>query len=117
MRTDAAGFRHIPQGRALRLIVGSNLITTDTSRQAILKAIVRAHRWYEQIVVGEVTGLPDIARREKINYAYVKKIFPLALLSPARVEEHLAGLDTAISLDAQLGDIPMQWRTQKAAQA
>jgi len=58
-------FRHIPQGRALRLIVGNSQTTTDASRQAIPKAIARARRWYEQIIEGEVTGLPDIARREK----------------------------------------------------
>jgi hypothetical protein len=108
-------FRHVPQGRALRLIVGSNQITTDASRQAILKAIARARRWYEQIVAGDVTGLPDIARREKINYAYVKKIFPLALLSPARVEEFFSGQAPALSLDALLGGIPMQWRIHKGA--
>jgi len=32
-------FRHVPQKRALRLIVGSNQVRTDSSRPAILKAI------------------------------------------------------------------------------
>ncbi len=104
-------FRHVPQGRALRLVVGSSQITTDVSRQAVLKATARAHRWYEQIITGEVSGLPDIARRENINCAYVSKIFPLALLSPARIEEILRGQDSANSLDALLADIPMQWHT------
>ena len=102
-------FRHVPQGRALRLIVGNNQIITDASRQAIPKAIARARRWYEQIIAGEVASLPDIACREKINYAYVKKIFPLALLSPARVKQIFAGQDSATSLNAILGDIPTPW--------
>ncbi len=109
-------FRHVPQRRALRLIVGSKQITTDSNRQAILKAIARARRWYEQIIAGEVTGLPDIARREKINYAYVKKIFPLALLSPMRVEEIFGGHDSTNSLDGLRADISMQWHTPLVVQ-
>lgn len=110
-------FRHISQGRALRLIVGNNQIITDASRQAIPKAIARARRWYEQIVTGEVASIPAIARREKINYAYVKKIFPLALLSPTHVEQIFAGQDLPPSLDALLAAIPVQWSVRKAAQA
>ena len=102
-------FHHIPQGRALRLIVGNNQITTDASRQAIPKAIARARRWYEQIISNEVVSLPEIARRQKINYAYVKKIFPLALLRPSRIEQILSGQDSAPSLNALLADIPTQW--------
>ncbi|MGO8757004.1 MAG: hypothetical protein ACLQG3_02660 [Terracidiphilus sp.] len=102
-------FHHVSQGRALRLIVGNNQIITDASRQAIPKAIARARRWYEQIIDGEVASLPDIARREKINYAYVKKIFPLALLSPTRIEALFTGTAAAISLDSLLGDITMHW--------
>jgi site-specific DNA recombinase len=109
-------FRHVSQGRALRLIVGSNQVGTDLSRHAILKAIARARRWYEQIVAGEAAGLPDIARREEINYAYVKRIFPLALLSPARVELIFGGHSSALSLHALLADIPTQWRIPPTAQ-
>jgi hypothetical protein len=35
-------FRHVRQGRAVRLVVGDTNITTDASRHAILKAIARA---------------------------------------------------------------------------
>jgi DNA invertase Pin-like site-specific DNA recombinase len=109
LATINCAFRHIPQGRALRLIVGSNQITTDASRQAIPKAIARARRWYEQIIAGEVTGLPDIARREKMNYAYVKKIFPLSFLNPTHIDQICAGQGSASSLDALLAEIPMRW--------
>ena len=107
---DAAWQSRTPADRELflRLIVGSSQITTDASRQAIPKAFARARRWYELIVAGEVASLPDIARREKINYAHVKKIFPLAMLSPTRVEQIFAGQDSAPSLEALLADLPMQ---------
>jgi site-specific DNA recombinase len=54
-------FRHVQQGRALRLIVGNTSITTDASRQAILKAIARARRWYEQITTGKATNIAQLA--------------------------------------------------------
>ena len=37
-------FRHVRQGRAVRLVVGNANLTTDASRKAILKAIARARR-------------------------------------------------------------------------
>jgi DNA invertase Pin-like site-specific DNA recombinase len=107
--TIDCSFRHVPQGRALRLIVGNSQISTDASRQAIPKAIARARLWYEQIISGEVTGLPEIARREKINYAYVKKIFPLVFLNPTHIDQICAGQGSASSLDALLAEIPMRW--------
>ena len=66
-----------------------------------------------RIVAGEVTGLPDIARRENINYAYVNKIFPLSLLSPFRVEELFRSPDSAVTLEALLDDIPMHWHASR----
>ncbi len=52
-------FRHVRQGRAVRLIVGNTNITTDASRQAILKAIARARQWYEQITTGKATSIAN----------------------------------------------------------
>ncbi len=54
-------FRHVQQGRALRLIVGNASITTDASRQAILKAIARARQQYEQITTGKATNIAQLA--------------------------------------------------------
>jgi site-specific DNA recombinase len=60
-------FRHIPQGRALRLIVGNTNITTEASRQAILKAIARARLWYEQLTSGNARA---VSRSSPASTAY-----------------------------------------------
>ena len=55
-------FRHVRQGRAIRLVVGDTSITTDASRQAILKAIARTRHWYEQITTGKARSIRAIGR-------------------------------------------------------
>jgi DNA invertase Pin-like site-specific DNA recombinase len=52
---------HVRQGRAVRLIVGDTSLTTGASRKAILKAIARARRWYEQIATGEAGSIEQLA--------------------------------------------------------
>ena len=64
-------FRHVRQGRALRLIVGNTNITTDASRQAILKAIARARLWYEQITTGQARSICELAGLHGISPRFI----------------------------------------------
>ena len=78
------------------------------------KAIARARSWYELIVQGRVSGLPDICRQQRSTHRYVKNIFPLAFLSPQSVEFLLNDADGhARTLDSLFGGVPMRWNEQK----
>jgi DNA invertase Pin-like site-specific DNA recombinase len=106
-------FRHVAQGSALRLVLGEGQQTSDTSRQAILRAIARARLWYQQIVDGEAPTLHAIVRREGIDASWPKKIFPLAFLSPASTEAILRS-SSELMLKDLLANIPMDWKQQRA---
>jgi hypothetical protein len=106
-------FHHIPQGRALRLIVGNTNITTEASRQAILKAIARARLWYEQLTIGEAGSISQLAGIHGLSQRFLHAQMKLVQLSPQTIESLM---NRPESLPLSLGDllkvIPMNWREQ-----
>jgi hypothetical protein len=61
---------------------------------ALVKAIVRAHRWRQMLESGEYACSADLAKAEKINDSYLGRILRLTLLSPAITEAVLSGRQT-----------------------
>ena len=106
-------FSHIRQGRAVRLIVGDANITTDASRQAILKAIARARRWYERITTGEADSIEQLAGMHAISARFIRMQMKLVLLSPRSIESMMNRTEALpLSLDDLLTSVPKNWREQ-----
>lgn len=106
-------FRHVQQGRALRLIVGNTSITTDASRQAILKTIARARQWYEQITTGKATNIAQLAAIEGVSPRFIRLQMKLVQLSPKSIERLMTRPESLpLSLHDLLSAIPMDWREQ-----
>ena len=81
-----------------------------------MKTIARAHRWFDQLVSGEVKSLTAIATREGLNYRFVGKIIKLAFLAPEIVEAVAEGrqppeLSTELLTKRIL--LPLDWDDQK----
>ncbi len=83
---------------------------------ALVKAIARAHRWFEDIATGRAASLGAIARVEGITDRYVGHLLPLAFLSPHIVEAILDG-SQPVGLTAEAlvkhTDLPLSWNAQK----
>jgi DNA invertase Pin-like site-specific DNA recombinase len=106
-------FRHVQQGRALRLIIGNTSITTVASRQAILKAIARARRWYEQITAGEARSIAQLARMHGVSPRFVRTHMRLVQLGPQAIETMLHRPHSLpLSLTDLLAAVPMNWSEQ-----
>ncbi len=106
-------FRHVQQGRVLRLIVGNTNITTHASRQAILKAIARARRWYEQITTGEASNIAELAGTHGVSPRFIRMQIKLVQLSPQSIERLMTRPESLpLSLDDLLTTIPMNWNAQ-----
>jgi DNA invertase Pin-like site-specific DNA recombinase len=106
-------FRHISQGRALRLIVGNTNITTEASRQAILKAIARARQWYEQITTGKATNIAQLAATDGVSPRFIRMQMKLVQLSPQSIEKLMTRPESLpLSLNDLLAAIPLEWREQ-----
>ena len=108
-------FRHVAQGKSLKLVIGNERSASTASREAIAKAIARARGWYDLIVEGKAAGLFDLASQHGLTHRYVKNIFPLAFLSPESVEFLLNNPDgQPRTLDSLIGKVPMRWGQQRA---
>ena len=111
-------YRHITQGKSLKLVIGNEQSDSLASTEAIAKALARARSWYDLIVQGKATGLADIARQNGVTNRYVKKIFPLASLSPESIEFLLNNLDCQPrTLDSLMGKVPVRWDQQEPLSA
>jgi DNA invertase Pin-like site-specific DNA recombinase len=106
-------FRHVQQGRALRLIVGNTSITTDASRRAILKAVARARQWYEQITTGKAADIAQLAGVGGLSSRLIRMQMKLVQLSPQSIEKLITRPESLpLSLNDLLAAIPMDWREQ-----
>jgi len=83
--------------------------------QAILKAIARARRWYEQLVDGTAPSVSQLAIMHNVSPRYINKVFRLASLSPHSVEKILTQPESLpLSLDDLIDNVPMNWKLQTA---
>ncbi len=104
-------FRH---GRLkVRLIIGDTNITTDASRQAILKAIARARRWYEQITTGQARTIGQLAGLHCLSPRFIRMHMKLVQLGPQAIETMMRRPHSLpLSLTDLLVAIPMNWGEQ-----
>jgi hypothetical protein len=70
------------RGLELRLIIGGADAPPRKPDTALLKAIARAHRWFEELVSGRATSLAAIASRQGVTDRYVTRLIRLAFLAP-----------------------------------
>jgi site-specific DNA recombinase len=80
-------------GGEVRLVLPGNTGADIPIRpqHSLIKAVVRAHDWYAQIVRGERSDIRSIARATGLDERYVGRIFRFAFLAPDIVELILDG--------------------------
>ncbi len=101
------------KGRALRLIIGDTSITSDASRQIILKAIARARHWYEQITTGQARSIAQLAGLNRLSPRLVRMHMKLVQLGPPAIETMMRRPHSLpLSLTDLLAAIPMNWGEQ-----
>jgi hypothetical protein len=80
---------------------------------ALLKAIVRAHRWRQLLEGGEYASSSELAKAEKVNASYLSRILRLTLIAPEIIEAILAGRQPrTLQLDDLLKPLPAAWSQQ-----
>jgi site-specific DNA recombinase len=97
------------------------VIAGDTARPArpdpvLIKAVARAHLWFEDLATGRVPSLQAIADREGITESYVRRLIPLAFLAPGIVKAILEGEQPVELSAARLTGavkLPLDWNEQQ----
>jgi DNA invertase Pin-like site-specific DNA recombinase len=74
------------RGVEMRLIIEGAEVPPRMTDAALLKAIARAHRWFEELLSGRATTLAAIASCEGVTDRYVARLIRLAFLAPKIVE-------------------------------
>jgi hypothetical protein len=81
---------------------------------ALVKAIVRAHRWRQMLESGEYASSAELAEAEKVNASYLSRILRLTLIAPDIIEAILAGRQpSTLQLDDLLKPMPAVWARQR----
>ena len=82
---------------------------------ALVKAVVRAHRWREMIECGEYASSAELAKAQKINDSYLSRILRLTLIAPDIIEAILSGRQSStLQLDDLLKPLPAAWERQRS---
>jgi hypothetical protein len=83
---------------------------------ALVKAVVRAHRWRQMLESGEYSSSAELAKAEKVNDSYLSRILRLTLIAPSIIEAILAGRQpSTVQLDDLLKPLPAVWALQVSA--
>ena len=106
------------RGVELRLIVGDHNRSAAIVDLSLVKAVARAHRWFDELSTGKAGSLAAIAAREGLAVRYVSRLVRLAFLAPDIVESIVEGRQpttlTAEALTRRI-DLPLSWSSQRIA--
>src|SRR5207247_2015807 len=84
------------------------------TRATLVASIARGRRWLDEIVAGTVTGVEQIAARDKCSIRQVNMTISLAFLAPDLVKAAVEGrLPRGIGV-TRLRDAPVGWSRQYA---
>jgi len=84
------------------------------TRDALLAAIAKARRWIEDLRLGRVATLAEIADREGLGERHVRLLAPLAFVSPAVVAAIAKGTaPTDLTVTGLAQRLPYSWANQE----
>ena len=102
----------------MRLVIDADDSTRKTD-VALLRAVARGHKWFEELASGRATFAREIAAREGVDERFVRRLIPLAFLSPLIVEAIADGRQPVTLTKEALSrghlDIPPDWGKQLVA--
>src|SRR6202023_3217249 len=107
------------RGVELRLVINGGARASCKTDQSLLRAVARAHCWFEDLVSGRCGSMVEIAKCNGVGEQYVSRLIRLAFLAPGMLERIVAGRQapelTAEALRTGRFDIPVDWAAQKRA--
>jgi len=84
------------------------------AQRPLVVALARAFRWQELLETGKVASIAALAKRLKVDRAYVSRILNLTLLAPDIVETIMNGDEpSGLSLARLTKPFPVLWEEQR----
>ena len=102
-------------GGEVHMVVPPNAsILVGQPKPALIKAIARAHGWYERVIQGKSLDMRSLARQTGLTERYVGNVFGCALLAPDIVEAILDGRQPQdLNFEKLCQRIPLSWLDQR----
>jgi site-specific DNA recombinase len=112
-------FQMSRRGNEVRMVIANEGAWTSDSGvdPALLKAVSRGRKWFEELASGRVGSMLEIAKQERVSDRYIGRVIPLAFLAPEIVADMLEGqqpADLTIQALSTHLEIPLEWNDQKA---
>jgi DNA invertase Pin-like site-specific DNA recombinase len=102
-------------GGEVHLVVPpSSSVSREHPKLPLIKAVARAHGWYEKVIEGKVVDIRSLARAAGLTDRYVGKVFRCAFLAPDIVESILVGHQPQdLNFDKLCQNLPSNWVEQR----
>jgi len=102
------------RGVEMCLVIGN----TGPARidQTLIKSIVRAHKWLNDLTSGRAKKVAEIASREGVDKSYVNRVLYLAFLAPDITEAIITGrqpVNLNVNTLTKNFDLPLDWAEQR----
>ncbi|MER8743132.1 recombinase family protein [Mesorhizobium sp. M1004] len=105
------------RGNEARLIIGDRPKREKAPDPSLVKLLARSHSMLSALTNGSARSISELSKATGIHRADLSKALPLAFLSPAIVDNILAG-NQPVSLTARrlarLADLPVDWNQQQS---
>jgi len=102
-------------GKEKRLIVSAHAPKTKPD-SVLIKAVIRARRWFNMLKDGTVESISELARIEDVQRTYTSRLIPLAFLAPDITEAILEGrqpIDLSLDRLLEAMPLPLAWTAQR----
>ena len=103
------------RGAEMRLVIDGHDAVPRKPNPVLLKALARAHRWFNDLAYGRAQSIAAIAAREGVTDRYVERLIRLAFVAPEIVVAvAMRGQPVELRLTPHI-DLPLDWTAQKRA--
>ena len=83
-------------------------------QKPLVIALARAHQWQRLLDEGRVASISELAKRLKVDHAYVSRLLHLTLLAPDIIGAILGGHEpSGLSLARLHQGFPVEWEEQR----
>jgi site-specific DNA recombinase len=102
-------------GGEIHLVVPPNsTLAIAHPKPSLIKAVARAHGWYEKAVQGTPFDIRSLAQQAGMTERYVGKVFRCALLAPDIIESILEGRQPHdLNFEKLCQHVPQSWAEQR----
>ena len=104
------------RGGEMKLVIAGETARPARPDPVLIKAVARAHLWFEDLATGRARSLQAIADREGITESYVRRLIPLAFLAPGIVKAILEGeqhIHLSVARLTGAIKLPLDWNEQQ----